>query len=54
MASSGSHLLFLSHAGIDSEAALRLAQRLVESEEAKAHGLKVWIDKHDLGAGGRW
>jgi WD40 repeat protein len=48
------HLLFLSHAGVDSEAALRLARRLEESEEAKAHGLKVWIDKTDLGAGGRW
>src|SRR3712207_6246727 len=48
------HLLFLSHAGIDSEAALRLAQRLEESQEAQAHGLKVWIDKVDLGAGGRW
>jgi len=34
------HLLFLSHAGIDSEAALRLARRIEESEEAKAHGLK--------------
>jgi hypothetical protein len=50
----GEHSLFLSHAGIDSEAALRLAQRLEESEEAKAHGLKVWIDKTHLGAGGRW
>jgi hypothetical protein len=48
------HLLFLSHAGVDSEAALALAQRLEESPEAQAHGLKVWIDKADLGAGGRW
>src|SRR4051812_3419773 len=48
------HLLFLSHAGIDSEAALRLARRLEESQEAQAHGLKVWIDKGNLGAGGRW
>jgi energy-coupling factor transporter ATP-binding protein EcfA2 len=49
-----SHLLFLSHAGIDSEAALRLSRRLEESNEAQVHGLRVWIDKVDLGAGGRW
>ena len=48
------HRLFLSHAGIDSEAALRLARRLEASEDAKAHGLKVWVDKADLVAGGRW
>jgi hypothetical protein len=48
------HFLFLSHAGVDSGAALALARRLEESEEAQAHGLKVWIDKADLGAGGRW
>jgi WD40 repeat protein len=48
------HLLFLSHAGVDSEAALRLAKRLEESEEARAHGLTVWIDKADLRAGSRW
>jgi TIR domain len=48
------HLLFLSHAGIDSEAALRLARRLEACEEAQTHGLKVWIDKVDLDAGGRW
>ncbi len=48
------HFLFLSHAGIDSEAALRLARCLEDSEEAQAHGLKVWIDKVDLGVGGRW
>src|SRR5262245_4824641 len=48
------HLLFLSHAGIDSEAALRLARRLEACEEAQTHGLKVWIDQVDLGAGGRW
>ena len=32
----------------------RLARRLEDSEEAQAHGLKVWIDKTDLGAGARW
>ena len=50
----GTHLLFLSHAAVDGEAALRLARRLEESEEAKAHGLKVWIDKVDFPAGARW
>ena len=48
------HFLFLSHAGVDSEAALRLAKRLEDSPEARQRGLKVWIDKVDLGAGGRW
>jgi hypothetical protein len=50
---SGSRL-FLSHAGIDSEAALRLAERISASPEAQAQGLTVWIDKDYLGAGGRW
>lgn len=48
------HCLFISHAGVDSEAALRLARRLEDSDEAKAHGLKVWIDKADLAAGRPW
>src|SRR5262249_28021825 len=54
IAPAGAHLLFLSHAGVDSEAASSLARRLEESEEAKTHGLTVWFDKTDLGAGGRW
>jgi formylglycine-generating enzyme required for sulfatase activity len=48
------HRLFLSHAGVDSEAALRLARQLEDSADAKAHGLKVWIDKQDLVAGSPW
>jgi formylglycine-generating enzyme required for sulfatase activity len=48
------HRLFLSHAGVDSEAALRLARQLEENADAKAHGLKVWIDKQDLMAGSPW
>jgi energy-coupling factor transporter ATP-binding protein EcfA2 len=48
------HFLFLSHAGVDSDAALALVRRLEECEEAQTRGLKVWIDKADLGAGGRW
>jgi len=49
-----SHLLFLSHAGIDSEVALRLAERIENSAEAQRAGLRVFIDKADLRAGGRW
>jgi hypothetical protein len=49
-----SGLLFLSHAGIDSEAALRLAERIKSSPEAQSPGLRVYIDKADLRAGGRW
>ena len=52
--SEDTHLLFLSHAGVDSEPALDLARRLEDSEDAKAHGLKVWIDKDCLAAGGAW
>jgi hypothetical protein len=47
-------LLFLSHAGVDSEAALRLAERIAASPEAQDQGLTVWIDKNHLGAGSRW
>ena len=46
--------LFLSHAGVDSEAALSLARRLEEAPLAKERGLRVWIDKIDLGTGRRW
>src|SRR4051812_6359280 len=49
-----SHLLFLSHAGIDSEAALHLADRIKNSEDAQRAGLRVFIDKADLRTGGRW
>src|SRR5690348_7680968 len=47
-------VLFLSHAGVDTEAALRLAARIEASPEARAQGLRVWIDKRDLRAGGGW
>lgn len=49
-----SHLLFLSHASVDSEAALALAVRIEDSPAAQEHDLKVWIDKRDLRTGGRW
>src|SRR4051812_16683648 len=47
-------LLFLSHAGIESEAALRLAERIEDSPEAQEAGLRVFVDRTDLRAGGRW
>src|SRR5512132_3484291 len=47
-------LLFLSHAGVDTEAARRLKQRLEAAPEAREHGLRVWFDKDDLRAGEPW
>src|SRR3954454_22449943 len=47
-------LLFLSHAGIDTEAACALKQRLEAAPEACEHGLHVWFDKDDLHTGKRW
>jgi len=41
-------LLFLSHAGVDSEAALRLARLIEASPAAQERGLKVWVDKTHL------
>jgi hypothetical protein len=48
------HLLFLSHAGVDAEGALKLAGRIEATPEAREHGLKVWVDKRDLEAGSGW
>jgi hypothetical protein len=47
-------LLFLSHAGIDTEAARALKQRLEAAPEAQEHGLRAWFDKDDLRAGEPW
>src|SRR4051794_15361823 len=47
-------MLFLSHAGIDTEAARALKQRLEAAPEAREHGLRVWFDKDDLRAGEPW
>jgi hypothetical protein len=47
-------LLFLSHAGVDTEAALRIADLIENTPEARQHGLKVWIDKRHLQAGQSW
>src|SRR3954468_17013365 len=47
-------LLFLSHAGADTEAARQLKQRIEEAPAARERGLKVWFDKDDLHAGVPW
>ena len=47
-------LLFLSHAGHDSTAALRLAEIVEATTAAKEAGLRVWVDKDDLRAGTGW
>ena len=49
-----SRLLFLSHSGIDTEAAKALKARLVASPAAHEHELGVWFDKEDLRAGEPW
>ncbi|MGD9916013.1 MAG: TIR domain-containing protein [Rhizobiaceae bacterium] len=40
--------MFLSHSGIDSDAAMALKRRILETEAAKQAGLQVWLDKDDL------
>src|SRR3954453_23568396 len=50
----GASLLFLSHAGADTEAARRLKQRIEEAPAARERGLRVWFDKDDLRAGESW
>jgi WD40 repeat protein len=49
-----SRLLFLSHSGIDTEAATALKGRLLAAPAAREHGLSVWFDKDDLRAGEPW
>jgi hypothetical protein len=46
--------LFLSHAGIDSTAAVALAERMEQSPEARRHRLRVWVDKRALTPGTPW
>jgi hypothetical protein len=46
--------LFLSHSGIDTEAAKVLKWRLLADPAAHEQGLHVWIDKDDLRAGEPW
>ncbi|MFT3717545.1 TIR domain-containing protein [Pseudorhodoferax sp.] len=50
----GEPLLFLSHAGCDTEAALALARRIEAAPAARARGLRVWVDKRDLRPGTPW
>lgn len=47
-------LLFLSHSGIDTEAAKALKARLLAAPVTRDHGLGVWFDKDDLRAGEPW
>src|SRR5262249_4727555 len=47
-------VLFLSHSGIDTEAARKLKQRLEAAPDARARGLTVWVDKEHLQPGDRW
>jgi WD40 repeat protein len=46
--------LFLSHSGADTEAARELKRRLLDSPDARAARLTIWLDKDDLGAGIGW
>jgi WD40 repeat protein/energy-coupling factor transporter ATP-binding protein EcfA2 len=50
----GRPLLFLSHAGVDTEAARRLKSRIEAAPDALGVGLRVWFDKDDLRAGEPW
>jgi len=46
--------LFLSHSGPDTDAARELKRRLLDSPDARAARLTIWLDKDDLGAGIGW
>jgi hypothetical protein len=46
--------LFLSHSGADTDAARELKRRLLDSADARAAGLRVWLDKDDLAVGLGW
>jgi tetratricopeptide (TPR) repeat protein len=50
----GPPCLFLSHSGADTDVARELKRRLLESPDARAAGLRVWLDKDDLAAGLGW
>ena len=47
-------LVFLSHSGADAEAARELKRRLMDAPDARAAGLKVWLDKDTLRPGTPW
>ncbi|MGD9770093.1 MAG: TIR domain-containing protein, partial [Pseudolabrys sp.] len=44
----GGPCVFLSHSGIDSDAAIELKRRILATEAARQAGLQVWLDKDDL------
>jgi hypothetical protein len=44
----GPHHIFLSHAGVDTQAASEVAELL------RLNGMEVWLDKHNLHGGERW
>ena len=46
--------LFLSHSGADTDAARELKRRLLDSPDARAARLTIWLDKDDRGAGTGW
>jgi hypothetical protein len=48
------HRIFLSHAGVDTEAARALKARLLTAVAAAGEDLQVWFDKDDLVAGQPW
>ena len=47
-------VIFLSHSGVDTEAAKRLKRLLLNSPDARKAGLRVWFDKDDLRPGESW
>ncbi|MBR0899584.1 toll/interleukin-1 receptor domain-containing protein [Bradyrhizobium tropiciagri] len=47
-------LLFLSHSGLDAEAARQLKRRVEATPAAVERGLRVWLDKDDLLVGRGW
>jgi hypothetical protein len=47
-------LLFLSHAGVGTDAARAFKARLLAAESIQSAGFRVWFDKDDLRAGEPW
>ena len=47
-------LIFLSHAGVDTDQARELKRRIQATASARSTGLKVWLDKDELKVGAGW